>query len=322
MSSFYLPISDSGYPFLYSDEQIIQIEDNKEFYDLKFKIIEYNNETLYLNHDYRTNIYLDKCLNDGKYLTCTINKEDIEEVLYYSGQKFEVYSFNKYDELSQIGLILNITVKFDIKKKQDIYVGIGKLLQQYIDKNNYITYETNVTSISNLVSDSFRIPKDKTDIYCYFKKAGNVSLLFLCKLDFNNGDNRIGQINKKIILNNSSLKYNFIIPSINNDEIFRFFYARSTPLFSYPKVFDFNLGDSFKINYLLRAKINDEEMKLIKRFKKLKCSFPYGKSSTYMIMSCDVDRAYFANEKVDIIILIMIHIINIIQLFMNFLQLK
>ena len=35
-------------PFLYSEKQVINIEESKDLYDLKFKIVEYNNEELYI----------------------------------------------------------------------------------------------------------------------------------------------------------------------------------------------------------------------------------------------------------------------------------
>ena len=35
---------DYEFPFLYSENQTIELDDNKETYELKFKIITYNNE--------------------------------------------------------------------------------------------------------------------------------------------------------------------------------------------------------------------------------------------------------------------------------------
>ena len=62
---------DYSIPFIYADEQKIKIEEDKEFYELKFNIRRYNDELLYLfsNDDY---IILDKCSNYGNYLICQI----------------------------------------------------------------------------------------------------------------------------------------------------------------------------------------------------------------------------------------------------------
>ena len=39
------------FPFLYSDRQTVEIEDGKDIYELKFKILSYNNDLLYLYHN-------------------------------------------------------------------------------------------------------------------------------------------------------------------------------------------------------------------------------------------------------------------------------
>ena len=52
-------------------------------------------------------------------------------------------------------------------KKKTIYLKITKLLRKKVKKNNYITYETNVTSIDNLVSAKFEIEKECDNIRQY-----------------------------------------------------------------------------------------------------------------------------------------------------------
>ena len=65
-------------PFLYSDPQIINIEEEKESYDLIFKIGSYNYELLLLYISGFTNIILDECFKEGKYLQCRIYKDQLE----------------------------------------------------------------------------------------------------------------------------------------------------------------------------------------------------------------------------------------------------
>ena len=169
------------FPFLYADEQNIVIEEDKKFYELKFKMRDYNNQLLYLNST-DTYISLDKCTGEGNYLICTLEKDDIIEVLKYKNQIFNVYSYNSNSNFNKyrIDLIYNITINDNrISEKKEIYIGITKLLEQYIDQNNYIPYETNVTDISDLVSGLFNVErKDYNDsIICYLKKAGIKPLL-------------------------------------------------------------------------------------------------------------------------------------------------
>ena len=142
---------------------------------------DYNNQLLYLNST-DTYISLDKCTGEGNYLICTLEKDDIIEVLKYKNQIFNVYSYNSNSNFNKyrIDLIYNITINDNrISEKKEIYIGITKLLEQYIDQNNYIPYETNVTDISDLVSGLFNVErKDYNDsIICYLKKAGIKPLL-------------------------------------------------------------------------------------------------------------------------------------------------
>jgi hypothetical protein len=98
---------DYSIPFIYADEQKIKIEEDKEFYELKFNIRRYNDELLYLfsNDDY---IILDKCSNYGNYLICQIDKEEIEEPLSFNEQVFDLYSIYEDLDLYGIGLVYNI----------------------------------------------------------------------------------------------------------------------------------------------------------------------------------------------------------------------
>ena len=82
-------------PFLYADEQIIQIDEEKESYELRFKCAEYTNEDLYLysNDAY---LYLNNCSKNEMNLICGIKKEEIEERLYnptqiLSSKKYLIY---------------------------------------------------------------------------------------------------------------------------------------------------------------------------------------------------------------------------------------
>ena len=68
MSCNYNPIKTrQNIPFLYSNEQEIKIEADKQYYELKFKIEEYNNEVLFLREKkrredmYFTELILEDC---------------------------------------------------------------------------------------------------------------------------------------------------------------------------------------------------------------------------------------------------------------------
>ena len=87
-------------PFLYSDKQIINIQ-NSNSYDLQFKIGKYNNELLILHlkekEDY-SYIILDNCIEDAynKKLNCKITKEKLEVILTNKIEVLKLSHYNTY----------------------------------------------------------------------------------------------------------------------------------------------------------------------------------------------------------------------------------
>ena len=77
---FKINYQDFHIPFLYADEQTIQIEEGKNYFELKFKFEEYNNENLYL-YSNDVYLYLNNCSKNAKNLICKVEKEDIEGIL-------------------------------------------------------------------------------------------------------------------------------------------------------------------------------------------------------------------------------------------------
>ena len=285
---------DYSIPFIYADEQKIKIEEDKEFYELKFNIRRYNDELLYLfsNDDY---IILDKCSNYGNYLICQINKEEIEEPLSFKEQVFDLYSYYQSFGLYKIDLVYNITIYDEIKQKQEIYVQITKLLNEVIDRKNYVAYETNITNISSVLSNKFTLKRENGNADCFLKKAGESPLLLICYWSYDvNGENILGEIKDEIILNDINIKYNFRIQPCNNIEIFFIYGFGSIPIFVYPKVLNFSLSEKFTISYIMREKTDTKALKLIPHFGDMNCPNYYGSD---LLRNCEVNRSYFKNEK-------------------------
>ena len=284
-------------PFLYADEQSIQIEEDKESYELKFKIEEYTNEDLYLysNDAY---LYLNKCTKNEKNLICEVEKEDIEGILLYNNQIFDLYYVNSGLGLRRGDLIYNITIKDEIKEKQDINVKITRLLQEYINYRSFIAYETNVKIIPNLFSGKFPFQRGKDSSTCYFKKDKDFPMLLLCNGGFHSEGNILGNITNEIVITNCSIKYNFIIQPVNNNENFYVSDRGIDALYShtYTKVLDFNSDEKFGITYL---KKKDEiyrippALRLFPDLDDLDCDISGHK------YNCYVNRSYFENKKSD-----------------------
>lgn len=255
---------------------------------------EYNDDLLFLFSNESGNeacINLDKCSKEENYLICEIEKEEIEENLQYDNQIFEVYSHLRFFEIAKMDLIYNITIIDNIKQKKIIYVGITKILQEYINENNYITYETNVTDISNVVTGKFSIKSEKHgNIKCFLKKTPKDPLLFLCKWTYNYKD-YIGEIKNENILYYSSIRYVFIIQPFKNNDNFEIISLGNIALFAYPRVIDFNLKEQYDISYINADVIKHESFK-INLDSEIIESFNEG-----MTKICHVYRRHFENKK-------------------------
>ena len=283
-------------PFLYSDEQVINMDNDRDIYELKFKMKEYDNQLLFL-YSNEFKLYLDKCSKDDNYLICKITKEEIEEILEYNNQKFDIYSFTESYPLFlyRIDLINNITINDNIIKKQNIYVEITKLAQKTIIGTDFVTYETNVTSTSNFISGKFNIQKKYGSLLtpnydnCYFKKTLNSPLLFLCQKIFLK--DYLGEIREETILNNSSIKYDFYIQPVKNYEKMIFDGYFVTAFFVFPKLLDFNSNEELIINYMMKGILFLNNLRLNADSNNLNCS------SRDIHLKCSVNRKHFENLK-------------------------
>ena len=258
---------DTNMPFIYSDKQTIDINKEYNFYEIKFKLLEYNNEQLILFNkgEELSNIFLDNCDLNGKNLSCKITREKIVEILGHSGQNFVLKYFdNNLGLLFDFNNVFDIILNYTSIQKEIIYIGITKLLEKNISMNDYITYETNITSISNIISNKFIFNKNNKEIPCFIKKTKDKPLLILCKIMYK-GELSLGEIKEEIKLDNINIKYNLLIQPIINNEVFTSRGDGASILFSSPTLLDFYLKDSFtiyfysnEINNLIGIKLNPD----------------------------------------------------------------
>ena len=113
-------------PFLYSDKQIININENEDEYILKFKIEMYNKNPLYIYGSYNNYAILEKCESDTEELTCKIKKEKIEEFLVKKNEQFKIGAINDTIGIIPLEHILNITINYENVQKVDIYLELVK----------------------------------------------------------------------------------------------------------------------------------------------------------------------------------------------------
>ena len=282
---------DEVIPFLYSSKQVLNIEETTDIYELKYNIVEYHGETLFIPFE-KDSFIFDKCSVEGKELICKITKEEIEEIAYYNGLKYDIFLYRPNSSVkSTLGLSFSnygFYINYPLKKK-DIYVKITKLLTSEVDSNDLITYETNVSNISNVNSDGFDLDlTNETNIRCLLKKTENMPLLMNCKV-FGKEIFSLGEIKNRIELNNINIKYNFYIEPVINEEICKIGGESADIIATFPKSLDFTLNDSLTIDYLM-IKENFKGIKLNPNEKELQCiDIEDGKR-------CTVHKSHFFNK--------------------------
>ena len=144
-------------PMLYSDRQVINIKEEIDSYELKFHIGLYTEQLLCLSLDTIKKIILQDCNTNEKDLICNIKKEKFYEIFTSSGQKLKIYPCD-YDLKSiEFYSIDDIIINFDNIQKEDIFIGITKLLSNNVTLNTFTAFETNITNISDILSDPFQL---------------------------------------------------------------------------------------------------------------------------------------------------------------------
>ena len=250
---YIIPV-EGNVPFIYSDFQEINIQEDIDVYDLKFKMDSYNNELLEL-FDIDTNFnkkILDNCKTDEKELKCSITKNDIEQILANNGETFILAALLDNYGLYDLNTVLGLKFNYYNVTKENIYVEITKLKEDIGEIFHLITYETNVSSIKNVITDQF--PLNFTGYYrtkCFFKKNENTNMLLLCPFESEgNYSLELGYLNYEI--DNISSLYNFIILPIQNNEIFTITSDWGYYIFdTHPQILDFTQNDSITITISL-----------------------------------------------------------------------
>ena len=257
-------------PFLYGEKQIINMEKDKESYDLKFKIGKYDNELLVFLNNYFSNIILYECNIEGKDLTCTIHINQLEEIQLNKEMQFILASTNEIFGFYPIYSCFLLTVNYYQIEKENIYVLVTNLLEKNYEVDNFIAYETNVTDISDIITDEFKIGNKSDYIYCLFKKIRRNNLLLLCQQEIG-GNHSLGEITEEIKLIDINVKYNFFIIPQNNTEVYTIKNRGTFMQLIYPLELDFTSKDSYTIEFIMYAPEIETGVKLYPRFKELEC---------------------------------------------------
>ena len=110
---------DKNYIDLYSEEQIINLEEIKDSYDLKFKVISYNQEIIGLSYFFLLNCYLNK-----DELICPVTKNDLGISQHRKEMNYNLIYFGHYNMGTLLPLVGYITIIDNTPKKIDVFIGI------------------------------------------------------------------------------------------------------------------------------------------------------------------------------------------------------
>ena len=286
-------------PKLYYDYQKITVEENKESIEIKFKIISYNNEKIFFIDEYFAFEPLDNCKEEDKELTCFVQKDKLLEIMQNSRAiSREVIIIDNDNLVNYWDLVKGIEINYYGIQKEDVFVGITKLLENKFDVLKGVTYETNVTNISNVLmgfhsfSMEFEYFKN-TD--CFFRKYEDSPLLLICFWQYYDSEETyLMEIDKDIILDNITIKYNFRIQPAKIDEKFYFdeFSRLYFPYINYPKILDFTSQEEWNISFVgymlkypgIRLNMDEED---------LECEITGDDDLSY----CLVSKSHFKGKK-------------------------
>ena len=301
---FEIYIINAKVPFLYSDKQIINFNEDKKEYDLKFNISDYNGENLlFYNEDISDYINLgDNCTINGKELICIISKDKLEGHLINEEQPFKIMSINKtFNFQIDFILIFDVIIKYHVEKKENIEVNITKMINGILNSEEYAAFETDIMKIPEVITSYFSLNfrlingNEKSFDECLFKKYDDDKPLFLlCSMRSSSEEEEkytLSETKENIKLENINVKYNFIIKPIHNSEIISIKNKEGGLIYSvYPYALDYTKKDAFTIFYV--GGVNYiTGLTLFPDSKDLDCKY------SPLYIECTIPKSYFKTKK-------------------------
>ena len=294
---------------LYSDKQEINIVEGQDSYELKFNVVSYNQEVLFFSTRAKTVL---ECKQENKELICPIKKDELEKGFEYKSYSLSIRYIGEKEGEAKLPLTGPIILTDNIAQKTDVYIRITKLLENVMETNSFITYETNVTNINKVMTSiehfklEFENDKGKTESPgCLFKKNDGFPLFIVCFVIFD-GTSWLKEIKNETVVDEANIRYNFRIqPGKNEDKIYSG--GEGSPiLWSYPEILNFTKADTLYIDldedvssdFKLTFNENKPDLSCAKRENRLlRCTVPInhfeGKQSGYYF----IKHTNFKNTK-------------------------
>ena len=241
---------------IYAEEQTINIEEGKDIYEVKFNVVSYNQEVLMIRYEPMD------CKQEKNELICQIKKNALERRLESKSSYESVYYISDIISPGHVGLPLVefIRIKDNIARKEEVFVGITRLLENVTENGVGFVYETNVTNINNIMTYGDHLILNFTNEYdnedsgfCSFIKYDDNPLLMYCYpfYMFSLGKCWLKEIKDEKIIKDSHQRYNFRLQPFKNKE--KIYYSKDDNGTSidwvYPEILDFTKKDTLYIDY-------------------------------------------------------------------------
>ena len=279
---------------LYSDKQSINVVEGKDSYELRFKIVSYNQEPIFANFK----ISID-CTQENNELVCKITRKQLDSLLTKNESELYICYMSYIYRGDNFPLIPRIDVKYGTIQKTDVFVGITKLIEGVSESDTVIAYQTNVTNIDNVLDDfeegfelEFSDITKTTSQSCAFRKYDENPLLIVCFFS-NEGENWLKEITEEKQYNELNVKYNFRIQPVNNEEKIIDKTASGTFIFRvYPEILDFTKSDSLTIEYAMENPTSLRGLTFNEKAADLSCQ-TIGRE----IKRCTVPKSHFEGKQ-------------------------
>jgi hypothetical protein len=155
--SFKLYKIEGTLPFIYSKSQNYTIEENTKKIKMNFKLGAYNNEQLFLRKSDSPTIIPIDCKKESNDLKCEINKKDLDTFSKNEDVFWPIYLVTSgvFEYFDFVG-----SLKFNyqyIINKVNVYFEIESLINENIEPDTFIYFETNVTHLDKFKTSFFRL---------------------------------------------------------------------------------------------------------------------------------------------------------------------
>ena len=296
----YLDSQGPNVPFIYSNQQVIDLNDEKDFYYFYYKTGAIQETNLIL--DSTRELYMlpvDNCDVKQRDMICKVSKKKIESFLIYNDGSYKativaIFIGKDYD-IKKNPFTYTIEISKKEIQKTNIYVEVKRMLTPPNASTDYLAYETNVTNIDILrTKNSVFIFTGESGNYqtsCFFKKnEDDTPLLLVCVVGNNYGTYRLKKVNH-LSLDLIDYKYNFTL-TYQNEESFTRKEHGDYILVTYPEVLDFT--SKKELNFTIDGYIYDcGKLTLSPKSGNLKCEF----GRYHSFVQCIVPKSHFKGEK-------------------------